>query len=108
MVGGGSSVQEGDGGCLAHAVAFAVVVAVRGCRMLVGLVGCSEPQRLALLSGCQFGVGLRWKTALVATTTWDDQACYIWRQVAQCGTSSEDSASDILRSLRQPYARVYQ
>lgn len=34
--------------CRAHAEAIIVVVATRGCHMLVRLTGCSEPQRLAL------------------------------------------------------------
>jgi hypothetical protein len=72
-----------DGGCQAHVVAFAVVVAARSCRMLVGLAACSGPRRLALLSGYQCGAGLLRKMALVATTTWDDQACSELRWVAQ-------------------------
>jgi hypothetical protein len=75
--------EEFDGGCQAHVVAFAVVVAARGCRILVGLAACSGPRLLALLSGCQCGTGMRRKTAFVATTTWDDQACSGLRWVAQ-------------------------
>jgi hypothetical protein len=33
---------------------------------------CSGPRRLALLGNCQCGVGLRQRTALVATTLWDN------------------------------------
>jgi hypothetical protein len=55
----------------------------QGCRMLVGLAGCREPQWLALLSGYQYGAGLHQKAALVATIMWDDQACSGLRQVAQ-------------------------
>ena len=37
-----------------------------------GLAACSGPRRLALLSGCQFGVAQRLMAALVATTAWDN------------------------------------
>jgi len=36
------------------------------------LAACSGPQRLALLSGCQFGVAQRLRAALAATTTWSN------------------------------------
>jgi hypothetical protein len=94
-------VQEGEfnGGCQAHMVEFVVVVATGGCRMLVRLAACSGSWQLAC------GVGLHQKTALVATTMWDDQACSGFRRVAQlCWSYSsvvhhEDGASDILGSL---------
>ena len=37
-----------------------------------GLAACSGPRRLALLSGCQFGVAQRLMAALAATTAWDN------------------------------------
>lgn len=40
-----------------------------GCRFLAA---CSGPRRLALLGNCQCGVGLRRRTALAATTSWED------------------------------------
>lgn len=38
--------------CRAHAEAIVVVVAARGCHMLVRLIGDSGPRRLALHGGC--------------------------------------------------------
>jgi len=49
--------------------------------MLV-LAACSGLRRLALLGNCWFGVELRQKIALAATTLWDDLACSGLRRVA--------------------------
>ena len=69
------------------------------------VAACSGLRRLALLGNGQCGVGLRRRTALAASTSWDDLACSgLWR-VAQlgwairCGTSSKDGASDFFGLL---------
>ena len=72
-----------------------------GCR----LNACCGQRRLALFGNGQCGVGLRRRTALAASVSWDDLVCSgPWRVAQlgwaiQCGTSSEDGASDFLGLL---------
>jgi hypothetical protein len=64
------------------------------------VTACSGPWRLTLLGNCQCGVGLRRRTALAASASWDDLACSGPRRATQlgwairCDTSSENGASD--------------
>jgi hypothetical protein len=73
---------------------------------LLVVAACSGPWWLALLGNSQCGVGLRWRTSLAASASWDDLACSGPWRVAQLGwaiqygTSSQDGASDYFGSLK--------
>jgi len=71
-----------EGGCSAFVAAAKFTPAGRGLRTGVALAARSGPQRLALLGNCQCGVGLRRRTALAASTPWEDLVCSGPRRIA--------------------------
>ena len=80
----GCTVQSGKlkGGCRAQAVATEIMLVAGVVAWMLVLAACSRLRRLALLGNCRIVVELRQKTALAATTLWDDLACSGLRRVA--------------------------
>jgi len=86
---GGLAGRLGIGGklrnglcCRAQSVATEIMLAAGVVSWILDLAACSGLLQLALLDNYQYGVRLRWRMALAATTLWDILACSRLRWVA--------------------------